>query len=68
MAPATDALARLRIFQNGILSVNVVLRLKVIRIRGSPVAIQSRSNLSAIVALLRLEQAYLHPSYMTFRA
>jgi hypothetical protein len=44
--PATDALARLRIFEHGVFSVNVVLRLEVVRIGGSPVAIQSRSNLS----------------------
>src|SRR6202008_1163118 len=43
---AADALARLRIFEHRVLSVNLVLRLEIVRIGGSPMAIQSRSNLS----------------------
>src|SRR5205085_5561975 len=39
-APAADALARLRVLEHRILSVNLVLRLEVIRIGGGPVAIQ----------------------------
>jgi hypothetical protein len=43
--PPPNALARLRIFEHRIVAVNQMLRLKVIRIRRSPVQIQSRSNL-----------------------
>src|SRR5207302_1257770 len=46
LPPPADALARLRIFEHRVLSVNLVLRLEVVRIGGGPVAIQSRSNLS----------------------
>jgi hypothetical protein len=44
--PPADALARLRIFEHRVLSVNLVLSLEVVRIGGGPVAIQSRSDLS----------------------
>src|SRR5437763_4317538 len=47
LAPAANALARLRIFEHRVLPVNLVLRLEIVRIGRSPVAIQSRSNLSA---------------------
>jgi len=46
LPPPADALARLRIFEHRVVSVNLVLRLEVVRIGGSPVAIQSGSNLS----------------------
>src|SRR3954464_1308987 len=46
LPPPADALARLRIFEHRVLSVNLVLPFEVVRIGGSPVAIQSRSNLS----------------------
>jgi len=36
---ATDTLARLRIFEHSVLSINIVLRFEVVRIGGSPVAI-----------------------------
>jgi hypothetical protein len=42
---ATDALARLRIFEHGVLPINIVLCLKVIRVGGSPMKVQGRSNL-----------------------
>src|ERR1700720_1244869 len=45
IAPAADALARLRILEHGVLSVNLVLQLEVIRVGCSPVGIQCRSNL-----------------------
>src|ERR1700746_3103986 len=42
LPPPADALARLRIFEQRVLSVNLVLRLGVVRIGGGPVAIQGR--------------------------
>src|ERR1700730_19413285 len=45
IAPAADALARLRILEHCVLSVNLVLHLEVVRVGRSPVEIQSRSNL-----------------------
>jgi hypothetical protein len=36
----------LRVFENRVLSVNLMLPLEIVRIGGGPVAIQSRSNLS----------------------
>src|SRR5262249_47590729 len=48
VAPATDALARLRIFEDGILPVDVVLRLEVARIGGGPVAVQKRSDIPLV--------------------
>src|SRR5260370_38535931 len=47
MAPAADALARLRILEHGVLPVDLVLHLEVVRIGRRPVEIQSRSNLPA---------------------
>ncbi len=44
VAPAADALARLRVLEHRILSVNLVLRLEVVRVGGGPVAIQGRSD------------------------
>src|SRR4029077_3960488 len=44
MAPAADALARLRILEHGVLPVDLVLHLEVVRVGGSPVKIQGRSN------------------------
>jgi hypothetical protein len=45
VAPAADALARLRVFDHRILAINLVLRLKVVRVGGGPVAIQSCSDI-----------------------
>src|SRR6516164_6545727 len=45
VAPAADSLARLRVLEYRILSVNLVLRLEVVGVGGGPVAIQGRSNL-----------------------
>src|SRR6516162_6156913 len=45
VAPAADALARLRVLQHRILSVNLVLCLEVVGVGGGPVAIQGRSDL-----------------------
>ena len=42
--PTADALARLRIFEYRVLSINVVLGLKIVRIGGGPVVIHSRSD------------------------
>src|SRR5208282_1893265 len=44
VAPAADALARLRVLEHRILSVNLVLSLKVVGVGGGPVAIQDRSD------------------------
>src|SRR6516165_8919100 len=44
VAPAADALARLRVLEHRILSVNLVLSLKVVGVGGGPVAIQGRSD------------------------
>src|SRR6516162_6508539 len=44
VAPAANALARLRVFEYRILSVNLVLRLEVVGVGGGPVAIQGRSD------------------------
>src|SRR5580700_2119191 len=44
IAPAADPLPGLRVLEHGIVVVNLVLRLEIIRVRGGPVAIQSRSN------------------------
>src|SRR5271168_731626 len=44
VAPAADALARLRVLEHRILSVNLVLRLEVVGVGGGPVAIQGRSD------------------------
>jgi hypothetical protein len=41
VVPATDALARLRVLEHRILSVNLVLRLEVVRVGGGPVAIRA---------------------------
>jgi len=46
LQPAADTLAGLRIFEHCVLSVNLVLGLEVAHVRGSPVSIQSSSNLS----------------------
>src|SRR6185437_11743043 len=46
IAPAADALARLRILEHGVLPVNLVLHLEVVRVGRSPVEIQGRSNLA----------------------
>src|SRR3954451_18094785 len=48
LLPPADALARLRIFEHRVLSINVVLRLEVVRIGSGPVTIQSRSNPAVI--------------------
>ncbi len=48
VAPPADALARLRIFEHRVLSINVVLRLEIVRIGRGPVAIQSRLNLAVV--------------------
>ena len=45
VAPAADALARLRVLEHRILSVNLVLRLEVIGVGGGPVAIEGRSDI-----------------------
>jgi len=44
VAPATEAFARLRIFEHCVVSLNLVLSLEVARVGGGPVAIQSRSD------------------------
>ena len=59
IAPAADALARLRILEHRVLSVNLVLRLEVVRVGCGPVEIQSRSNLT--VFHLDLPSRDLHP-------
>src|SRR5215469_2852062 len=46
VAPAADALARLRVLEHRILSVNLVLRLEVVGVGGGPVAIQGRSDVA----------------------
>ena len=46
LPPPADALARLRVLEHRVLSVNLVLSLEVVGVGGGPVAIQSRSNLS----------------------
>jgi len=51
VVPALDALARLRVLEQCVLSVDVVLDIEVIRIGGSPVAIECFSNLSLIHAV-----------------
>ena len=43
--PTTDALPLLRILEHCVLSVNLMLRLEVVRVGGGPVTIQSRTNL-----------------------
>src|ERR1700730_11104448 len=45
IAPAADALGRLRILKHSVLSVDLVFQLEVIRVGYSPVGIQCRSNL-----------------------
>jgi hypothetical protein len=47
IAPAADALARVRILEHSVLSVDLVLHLEVVRVGRSPVGIQGRSNLAA---------------------
>jgi hypothetical protein len=44
VAPAADALARLRVLEHRILSVNLMLCLEVVGVGGGPVAIQGRSD------------------------
>src|SRR5262245_28325625 len=44
VAPAADALARLRILKDGVLSVDLVFHLEVVRVGRSPVEIQRGSN------------------------
>ena len=46
MAPAAHALARLRIFQHGVLAVDLVLDLEVVGVGRRPVEIQSRANVT----------------------
>ena len=41
---AFDALARLRVFKHGVLSVYVMLNIEVTCVRGDPVAIECLSN------------------------
>jgi hypothetical protein len=48
IAPAADALARLRVLEHRILAVNLVLRLKVVGVGGGPVAIQGRSDIVVV--------------------
>src|SRR3984885_12302891 len=48
VVPAPDALARLRVLEHCVLSVNVVLNIEVICVRGCPVAIECLSNLVVI--------------------
>jgi hypothetical protein len=50
VAPAPDALARLRVFEYCIISVYVVLNVEVICVRGGPVAIECLSNLILVHA------------------
>src|SRR6202043_1731413 len=45
LSPPACALARLRIFEHGVPSINLMLPIKVVGIGGGPMAIQSRSNL-----------------------
>src|SRR5450631_3211601 len=52
VVPALDALARLRVLEHCVLSVYVVLDIEVIRIGGSPVAIECLSNLILMHAVL----------------
>ena len=44
VAPPTDALARLRIFEHRVLLIDLMLRLEVVGVGRGPVAIQSRAN------------------------
>src|ERR1700676_1785637 len=44
IAPAADPFPGLRVLKHGIVVVNFVLRLEIIRVRGGPMAIQSHSN------------------------
>src|SRR5207249_9299917 len=46
IAPAADALARLRILEHGVLPVDLVLHLEVVRVGRRPVEIQPRSYLT----------------------
>src|SRR5215469_4075993 len=48
LPPPADALARLRIFEHRVLSVNLMLPLEVVRIGSGPVAIQRRADLSLV--------------------
>jgi hypothetical protein len=48
VAPAPDALARLRVLEQCVLSVYVVLNIEVICVRGGPVTIERLSNLILI--------------------
>src|SRR5215468_1958087 len=45
LMPTADALPRLRILEHGVLLVNLMLRLEVVRVGGGPVVIQSCSNI-----------------------
>src|SRR5260221_5239863 len=64
LPPPANALARLRIFEHCVLSVNLVLPLEVVRIGGGPVAIQSPSNLSVFQYQISLTIAVdVEPSY-----
>src|SRR5258707_10724377 len=45
VTPTADTLARLRILEHCVLSVNLVLHLEVVRVGSGPVPVQSRSNL-----------------------
>src|SRR6516162_7090643 len=60
VAPAADPLARLRILEHRILSVNLVLRLEVIGVGGSPVAIQGRSDVVSLHLVLPLNARCPH--------
>src|SRR5437773_2755268 len=51
IAPAADALARLRILEHRVLSVNLVLRLEVVGVGGGPMAIQGRSDVMVFISI-----------------
>jgi hypothetical protein len=46
IAPTPEAFTRLRIFEQRVLSIDVMLRFEVVGVGGGPVAIQSCSNLA----------------------
>ena len=52
IAPAANPFTGLRVLKHGIVVINLVLCLEVIRVRGGPVAIQSRSNIAIVIHCL----------------
>ena len=63
LASTVDALAGLRVLKHCIVVVNLVLCLEIIRVRGCPVAIQSRSNVPVFIHCLLSHRSAGHTVY-----